>query len=106
MRELAGCLAHVRRKFYDAQDSDEQRAAQMLALIGELYALEREAKEAGIDEAAVLALRRERSVPALEKIKIWLDAEQQVGHQANMIGVLGRHDRFPQGPYEAGGSPR
>jgi transposase len=72
------CWAHARRKFYDAQDSDEQRAAQMLALIGELYAVEREAKEAGIDEAAVLALRRERSVPALEKIKIWLDAEQRV----------------------------
>lgn len=71
------CWAHARRKFYDAQDSDEQRAAQMLALIGELYAVEREAKEAGIGEAAVLALRRERSVPALEKIKIWLDAEQQ-----------------------------
>ena len=28
------CWAHARRKFYDAQDSDRRRAAQMLALIG------------------------------------------------------------------------
>jgi transposase len=69
------CWAHARRKFYDAQDSDEQRAAQMLALIGELYAVEREAKEA--DDEARLALRQERSLPVLARIKTWLDAEQE-----------------------------
>lgn len=70
------CWAHARRKFYDAQDSDEQRAAQMLSMIAELYAVEREAKEA--DEAARLTLRQERSVPVLDRIKAWLDAEQEV----------------------------
>ena len=35
------CWAHARRKFYDAQDSDGRRAAEMLALVGELYAVER-----------------------------------------------------------------
>jgi transposase len=69
------CWAHARRKFYDAQDSDAKRAAQMLALIGELYAVEREAKEAELDEAATLALRQARSVPVVAKIKTWLDAE-------------------------------
>jgi hypothetical protein len=78
------CWAHARRKFYDAQDSDAKRAAQMLALVGELYAVEREAKErapasAGrLDEGATLALRQERSVPVLEKIKTWLDAEGEI----------------------------
>ena len=38
------CWAHARRKFYDAQDSDGKRAAQMLALVGELYASVRSAK--------------------------------------------------------------
>lgn len=70
------CWAHARRKFYDAQDSDEQHARQMLALIGELYAVEREAKDA--DEATRLALRQERSVPMLDGIKTWLEAEQLV----------------------------
>lgn len=70
------CWAHARRKFYDAQDSDAKRVAQMLALVGELYALEREAKE--VDDAARLALRQERAVPVLARIKAWLDAEGQV----------------------------
>ena len=82
------CWAHARRKFYDAQDSDEHRATQMLALIGELYTIEREAKaacggawsELPRDEqhAHILALRQERSVPVLARIKEWLDAEQDV----------------------------
>jgi transposase len=67
------CWAHARRKFYDAQDSDAKRAAQMLALVGELYAIEREAKDA--DDVARFALRQERSVPVLARIKEWLDTE-------------------------------
>ncbi|QDU54629.1 IS66 family transposase [Aeoliella mucimassa] len=70
------CWAHARRKFYDAQDSDEERATQMLALIAKLYAVEREAKES--DDDARLALRQERSMPVLERIKLWLDAEEEV----------------------------
>lgn len=70
------CWAHARRKFYDAQDSDRERAAEMLTLIGKLYAVEREAKE--VDDAARLALRQERSAGVLTRIKAWLDAEQQV----------------------------
>jgi transposase len=70
------CWAHARRKFYDAQDSDQKRSAQMLALIGELYAIEREAKDT--DEANRLALRQERSVSVLAKIKDWLDTEGEI----------------------------
>jgi transposase len=77
VKEVA-CWAHARRKFYDAQDSDGQRSAHMLALVGQLYAIEREAKEAGLDEAARQALRGERSVPVLKQIETWLDAESQV----------------------------
>lgn len=81
------CWAHARRKFYDAQDSDGKRATQMLALIGELYAIEREAKEVGFDEAGVLTLRRERSVPVLARIKAWLDAESEVVLPRSPMGL-------------------
>ncbi len=48
----------------------------MLALIGELYSIEREAKDA--DDDARLALRQERAVPILAQIQAWLDAESEV----------------------------
>jgi transposase len=70
------CWAHARRKFYDAQDSDGKRAAQMLALVGDLYAIEREAKDA--DDATRLALRQARSAPVLARVNDWLDAESEV----------------------------
>lgn len=68
------CWAHARRKFYDAQDSDPQRAGQILALVGELYSVERQAKET--DEATRLALRQTRSQEILAEIRTWLDAER------------------------------
>jgi len=70
------CWAHARRKFYDAQDSDGKRAAKMLALVGALYTVEREAKE--VSDEARLALRQAQSVPLLARIKTWLDAERDV----------------------------
>jgi len=39
------CWAHARRKFFDARDTDGWRAAQMLAMVAELYAVEDVAKE-------------------------------------------------------------
>ncbi|MGH6796114.1 MAG: IS66 family transposase [Methylocella sp.] len=79
------CWAHARRKFYDAQDSDAKRATQMLALIGELYAIEREAKDA--DEESRLALRQERSTPVLAMIKAWLDTEGEVVLPRSPMGL-------------------
>ena len=70
------CWAHARRKFHDAQDSDGLRAAQMLAMIGELYSIDREAKDA--DDIARQSLRQERSVPVLARIKAWLDDANQI----------------------------
>ncbi|MBN1589587.1 MAG: IS66 family transposase [Pirellulales bacterium] len=80
------CWAHARRKFYDAQDSDARRSAEMLALVGKLYAVERELKSLDGDasksmaekESARLALRRTKSVPVLAAIKAWLDVEGEI----------------------------
>lgn len=70
------CWAHARRKFYDAQDSDRKRAVTMLALIGELYGIEREGQELDVETRVIT--RRERSLPVLEKIKAWLEAEREL----------------------------
>ena len=70
------CWAHGRRHFFDAQPTDGRRAGEMLAMIGELFAVERDA--ADLDDAGRLKQRQARSVPVLARIKAWLDAEQQL----------------------------
>jgi transposase len=70
------CWAHARRKFFDAKETDGRRAAEMLEFAGQLYAVEHEAK--GMDHDARRALRQEKSVPILAKIKAWLVLEQQL----------------------------
>lgn len=70
---LAHCWAHVRRKFHDAEPAWPQ-ATEMLELIGRLYAVE--AEVAGLDRderrARLAELRRERSKPIVDEIKVWL----------------------------------
>jgi transposase len=89
------CWAHARRKFFDAKETDGRRAAQMLAMVAELYAAEDAAKEKlgqllkqnpkarhhdheREQEQIRLSLRQERSKPVLAKIKTWLDTESHL----------------------------
>jgi transposase len=82
------CWAHARRKFFDAKSTDGKRSAHMLALVGELYEVERRAKELG--EEARLELRQGESVPILERIKTWLDDEARVVlPRSPMAGAIG-----------------
>ncbi|HPM22197.1 MAG TPA: IS66 family transposase, partial [Thermotogota bacterium] len=65
----AGCWAHTRRKFFDAQSSDPARSAEMLARIGELYAVEHRAKEQNLDRQQIKLLRQKESRPILDAIE-------------------------------------
>ena len=68
----AGCWAHVRRKFVEAAAGRHAAAAQqMVALIGELYAVERDVR----DEEPEMRkqVRAEHSGPILVRIRQWLD---------------------------------
>ncbi len=68
----AGCWAHVRRKFVEAATGRNGAAAQqMVALIGELYAVERSIR--GEAAATRTCARAERSAPILTRIRQWLD---------------------------------
>jgi transposase len=81
------CWAHGRRKFFDARQTDARRSAQMLAMIAELYGVEREAAQAVAkltnptheeQEQIRFDLRQARSVAILARIKAWLDAESKL----------------------------
>ena len=65
------CMAHSRRKFYEARSSDLQGATTALAYIGLLYKIERRAKELGREER--YALRQRCAVPVLEHFKEYLE---------------------------------
>ncbi|MCP3983000.1 MAG: IS66 family transposase [bacterium] len=65
--ELAGCWAHIRRKFAEAEPNFPE-ARQMLDLIRELYDIEGEASSA--EHRA--ELRSTKSRAALERMKAWM----------------------------------
>ena len=73
------CWAHARRKFVDAESADPRLAKQALDMIGVLYGVERDVKDAaraqGRDPTPdeVLASRRAHSVPQLEALRAWLE---------------------------------
>ncbi len=71
-----GCWAHARRYFKEAVSSAALPATQVLAWIGELYGIERHAKQAKLSEAACAELRQQRAQPILRKLQAYL-AEQR-----------------------------
>ena len=74
IKEVA-CWAHARRKFHDAKVTDLSRARTALAMIGELYAIERELGDAPDDERK--RQRELRARPVLDRIEAWLLAERR-----------------------------
>ena len=67
-----GCWAHARRYFIDAEEAEPALVKEALGRIGELYAVERMAKEAGLGPEQILELRRSESIPRLERLRDWL----------------------------------
>lgn len=68
-----GCMAHSRRKFHEAFVAKDKRAAAPLRSIQALYAIEDEAREAGLSGEARRLVRDERSRPHVEALRKWLD---------------------------------
>ena len=86
-RTRVGCWAHVRRKFFDAKPA-APFATEMLALILELYRLEKQAKDEGIAGTdAHRALRNRDSRAVCERIRAWLDQTKPEVPPRSAIGV-------------------
>jgi transposase len=63
----AGCWAHTRRKFVDAEKTHPAIAAEAVGIIKRLYAVEDHGK--GLDVGGRLALRQRESAPILSALK-------------------------------------
>lgn len=71
------CWAHARRKFFEiarqAEKGKRISAHEALDFIGQLYAIEREAKEQQLDAEGICRLRQEKARPILTQFKDWLE---------------------------------
>lgn len=110
---LAHCWAHVRRKFVEAEEHYPAPCAEVLDLIGQLYAVERSCLdiEVGTSEdlrADALALRtaqrRERSTPIVAAIRTWAHQQRALPESslgkavAYMLGLWPGLTRFLDDP--------
>lgn len=69
----AGCWSHARRKFVEAEKTAPEIAREAVALLGRVFAVEKQAKDGSVAER--LALRQTQSVPVLaelrQKLLVW-----------------------------------
>lgn len=72
---LVHCMAHARRKFVDAQNTDPPRAEYFLQRVQQLYKIEGQAREKEMDEEQRLHLRKQEAAPILEELGRWLNEQ-------------------------------
>ena len=67
----ACCLAHARRKYVDAVkiNANDQESARIVAMMDELFTIDREAREQNLDHAQRDALRQQRAPKLLEQLR-------------------------------------
>lgn len=71
---LLGCMAHVRRKFTDAQKSHPVLAAQAVKWIQLLYTLEANLEADGATYGQIARERQAKARPILEAMEKWMES--------------------------------
>ncbi len=84
---LLGCMAHVRRKFTDAQTSHPQLAAQAVRWIELLYTLEANLKARGADIKQIATERQAKAMPIMDAMEKWME---QVHTQCTPSDPMGK----------------
>ena len=94
--QLAFCWAHVRRRFYElAVAGNAPIASEMLARIANLYAVESDIRGKIADERR--DVRRQKSLPLLGDMEVWLQAKLALISQK---GKLAEHIRYTLSHWE------
>jgi transposase len=68
----AACWAHARRKFHEALQTAPGPAVVVLKAISEMYKVEHQARDEGLDPQAVRALRQQKTLPILDDLEAYL----------------------------------
>jgi transposase len=84
----AACWAHARRKVFDALqlNPDDRTARRLVGRMDELFAIDAEARHAGMDPGARHILRQKRSRPLLDNIREEMKAAQVSVLPASALG--------------------
>lgn len=69
------CMAHARRKFEEAKDSDCEKAMFVLAIMQRVYRLEHLLRQFGIGTEGKKKLRQKIAVPILQQLFNWMKDE-------------------------------
>lgn len=70
---LMHCMAHARRYFEKALDTNKESAGYFLKEVQKLYAIERRCRDEQLPPEVVMDLRQQESVPVLTALKQWLE---------------------------------
>jgi transposase len=91
-----GCMAHARRYFKEALPAAAVACAQALALIKQLYGIERVASDRQLDAPARQGLRQEQARPLLERLQAYLQEQRAAALPKSPLGA-GRGNRATAG---------
>lgn len=70
-----GCMAHVRRKFFEAGKSSKKSgsAHEAVSKIAEFYRIEKELRSQDLSDEEFIRKRKARIAPVADRFKVWLD---------------------------------
>lgn len=83
---LVACLAHIRRKFIEAQDNHPLLAKYALAEIQKLYVLERTYREERLTSNHIGLRRQQEAQPIFDQLLEWVNREQANNLSKGPIG--------------------
>jgi transposase len=83
---LLHCMAHARRKFFDAQKNDAARSQYVLEQMQQLYAIERDCKEKNLSVEQKQAVRQQKATPILEQLGKWMKEQYMQVLPKSLIG--------------------
>jgi transposase len=69
---LFHCMAHARRKFYEAQTNDPERVKYALTQIQLLYEIERRCRQNNLSEEEIREVREKEALPILTHLSEWM----------------------------------
>ena len=95
---LGGCLAHIRRKFFEAKEQAPKVVLPILADIRELYRIERWLRQTKAPPACRMLVRRARGRPIVEALHEKILAERKKHLPRSMLGGA---IRYALGQWEA-----